>query len=345
MSHEITNIDRQEGIEMGWHKLTVVKPLIELLSSWLAQWDVSKVPMLEGDGSASEYCRITCTDDPKIRIGAPVHCESYGLVTNADFLRIINTAIREIPGAKVASVGSVCGRSRIFVSVKLEELAEFKAAGRSFVPYLNFLSSHDMSAPFAVNTSNICTVCNNTFGMNLSSLSQRSGMKAAQSASESAKAVRVVMKHTKNVMERLENVPEIVDGFHGAQALFKLEMDKLAAAPIKIDDANALFAGFLTARTEVKEPMSTRRANQVNRLTELFVRGAGNEGQNRADWFSAATDYYSHENAGGDDRMRQFVSSEFGSGQTAKAGAWDLIRDDKAIEATLARGKTVLALS
>lgn len=333
---------------MGWHKLTIVQEVIVLLSSWLSKWDVSKVPMLESDGSQSEYCRITCTDDKTIRIGAPVHCDSYGLVTNADFLRIINTAIREIPGAQVASVGSVCGRSRIFVSVKLAELPEFKAAGRAFQPYLNFLSSHDMSAPFTVNTSNICTVCNNTFGMNLSSMGrQLSGLNAANRESEKAKAVRVVMKHTKNVMERLENVPEIVDGFHGAQALFRITMDKLAKEPVRVDDANALFAGFLTTQEEASkgEAMSTRRANQVERLVELFRKGAGNQGENRADWFSAVTDYYSHENAGGDDRMRQFVSSEFGSGQMAKGRAWSLIQDDKAIVATAQRGRAVLAMS
>lgn len=347
MSHMISKIDRQEGIEQAWHGLTVVQSVIHLVSCWLAKWDVIKLPMMEPDGSQSEFCRIVCTDDNKIRIGNPVHCDSYGLVTNADFLRVINEAIREIPGAVVASVGSVCGRSRIFVSIKLEELAEFKAAGRTFVPYLNFLSSHDMSAPFAVNTSNICTVCNNTFGMNLASVGrQYSGLKAAEQASREAKAVRVVLKHTKNVMDRLNNVPEIVDGFHGAQMLFKLKMDEIAKQSIGLDDANALFAGFLADKPEdLKEKMSTRRANQVSRLVELFRNGAGNEGKNRADWFSAATDYYSHENAGGDDRMRQFVSSEYGSGQTAKERAWRLVTDDKAVTATLARGKAVLALN
>lgn len=346
MSHEISKIDRQQGIEMAWHKLTEVVQTIFLKTCWLAAWDVEKKPMKEPDGSESEFCRLVCTDDSKIRIGNPVHCDSYGLITNADFLRVCENALREIPGATVASVGSICERGRIFVSIKLAELSEYKAAGREFKPLLNFLSSHDLSAPFSVNTSNICTVCNNTFSANLMSFGkQLSGLKASELASEKAKAVRVVLKHTKNVMDRLENVPEIISGFHGAQMMFRVEMERLAKEKVAVDDANALFAGFLTGSEATDKPLSTRRANQVDRLVDLFRRGAGNSGKNRADVFSAFTDYYTHENAGGDNILRQVVSSEYGDGATRKQEAWSMLRDEKKYSATLARGQQVLAVS
>jgi hypothetical protein len=346
MSHEISNIDKQQGIEMAWHKLTEVIQTIILGTCWLSKWDVEKRPMKEPDGSESEFCRVVCTDDSKIKIGKPVHCDTYGLVSNANFLRICENALREIPGAVVASVGSVCERGRIFVSIKLPELSEYRAAGRVFVPYLNFLSSHDLSAPFDVNTSNICTVCNNTFSANLTILEgQKSGLKAAQIASEKAQAVRARMKHTKNVMERLENVPEIVSGFHGAQMMFKMEMERLAKEQVSVDDANALFAGFLLGNESADKPLSTRRENQVDRLVHLFRKGAGNGGENRADAFSAFTDYYTHENAGGDNIMRQVVSSEYGDGAARKQEAWNMLRDEKKFSATLARGQQVLAVS
>lgn len=327
MSHEITNIDRQQGIKQAWHGLTEIISPLTLPSSWLAQWDVVKLPMSENDGSQSEYCRITCTDDAKIRIGAPVHCESYGLITNADFLATVESAIREIPGATVSSVGSACQRGRVFVSVQLAELPEFKAAGRQFEPFLNFLNSHDKTAPFAVNTSTICTVCNNTFRANLET---------------KGKTVNVRLNHTKNVGTRLSNVKDIIDGYFGAMARFRFEMDKLANESIEVDDANALFAGFLQPGPEAE--LSTRRANQIDRLTELFVSGPGNRGQNLADAFSAVTDYYTHESSGGDDLRKQFVASEFGSGQDTKNRFWNLLtgnRDDLA--AVVNRGRLVLA--
>lgn len=346
MSHEISKIDRQQGIEMAWHKLTEIFSEIKLGLSFLSQWDVEKQPMKEPDGSQSEYCRLVCTDNPKIRIGKPVHCDSYGIITNAEFLKVVENALREIPGAIVASVGSVCERSRIFVSVKMQDLPEYSAAGRVFVPYLNFMSSHDMSAPFSVNASNICTVCNNTFGMNLALVAnQRSGLKAAQAASEAAKSVRVVLKHTKNVADRLENVPEIISGFHGSQMLFKAQMEKLAAEKVTFDNACALFAGFLTPADKADVKLSTRRANQVDRLSTLFRKGAGNAGENRADWFSAVTDYYTHENAGGENILRQVVSSEYGDGFNAKREAWNMLGDEKAFASTLTRGQQVLAIT
>lgn len=346
MSHGISKIDKQEGIEQGWHGLTDVKAFIKLAESWLAKWDVEKRPMKEPDGTESEFCRLVCTDNASIRIGKPVHCESYGLISNADFLRVIENALKEIPGAIVASVGSVCERSRIFVSVKLPELASYEAAGREFVPYLNFMSSHDMSAPFAVNASNICTVCNNTFGMNLATFGkQLSGLKAAQLASKEAKAVRILLKHSKNVADRLENVPEIISGFHGAQMLFRVQMEKLATEKITIDEANALFTGFLTPENAVEKAVSTRRANQVERLVELFRHGAGNAGENRADAFSAFTDYYTHENAGGNEIRKQFESSEYGDGYARKQSAFAVLTDDEAFAKVLARGNKVLALN
>lgn len=345
MSHEISNIDKQEGIEQAWHGLTVVKKVIELAQSWLAQWDVEKRPMHEPDGMESEFCRVVCTDDPSIRIGKPVHCDTYGLVTNADFLRVVSNALKEIPGAIVASVGSVRERSRIFVSVKLPELATYQAAGREFIPFLNFMSSHDMSAPFAVNASNICTVCNNTFGMNLASFGKQvSGLQAAQLASEKAKAVRILLKHSKNVGDRLENVPEIISGFHGSQMLFRVQMEKLAMEKVTIDDANALFTGFLTPENAVEKEISTRRENQIERLVELFRYGAGNNGENRADLFSAFTDYYSHESSGGDNnRLKQFESSEYGDGFNKKREAFDTLTSDALFAQTLKRGQLVLA--
>lgn len=352
MSHEITSIDRQQGLTQAWHKLTEILPSIDLLTSWLASWDIRKAAMREENGDVSEFYRLVCTDDPSIRIGNPVN-ESYGIVTNGDFLRTVSGAIREIPGAKVASTGSVCGRSRIFVSVQLDELAEFKAAGRVFNPYLNFLSSHDQSAPFVVNTSNICTVCNNTFGMNLGGMSEgksASGKWGMNSASErsdkGAKAVRFGLKHTKNVQDRLQNVPAMVDSFLGAQARFQVTMDQLAKAPISVDSANALFAGFVSDGADLTVKPSARRVNQIGRLTELFSRGAGNRGENRADVFSAGTDYYSHESSGGANGhiMRQVESSEYGTGAQTKRDLFNLLQDDDKVAKVIDTGRKVLAL-
>jgi hypothetical protein len=337
MSHEITAIDRQQGLVQAWHKLTEVLPVIDLKTCFLSKWDVSKSPMLHADGSKSDYCELICTDDAKIRIQcAPVNCDTYQPITNERFLGVVADAIQGIQGAKVASVGSVCERGRVFVSVELKELPAFQAAGREFKPYLNFLTSHDQSCAFIVNTSNVCTVCNNTFGMNLRVLDgQRSGLNAAKAA----KSVRIKFKHTKNVGDRLDNVPEIVDGFLGAQAEFRAIMDTLAAKPVSKNEVEPLFAGFIGASADGE--LGSRKRNQVDRLANLFYRGAGNMGANRADAFSAVTDYYTHESSGGE-IGRQIASSEYGFGQNAKARAFELLQDDAQVSALVRTGTVLL---
>lgn len=327
MAHEISNIDRQQGIEQAWHNLTEVLPNLSLSDCWLSTWDVRKEKLFTGDMVETDYCQLVATDNPRIHIGAPVHCETYQPISNQVFLDTVRDALLGIDGAKIASVGSVCERGRVFVSVKLAELESFKAAGREHKAYLNFLNSHDQSAAFLVNTSNVCTVCNNTFGMNLHSTD--------------AGNVRIKLKHSKNVLLKLENVPEIIDGFLGAQAEFRAVMDNLAKEEIAKPVARNLFAGFIGASADGE--MGTRKLNQINRLHDLFLSGKGNNGRDLSDVFNATTDYYTHESSGGDNVSRQIVSSEYGAGQTAKARMFNLLQDSDRTRATIAQGEVLLA--
>jgi hypothetical protein len=347
MSHEISNIDKQQGIKQAWHGLTEVLPFINLLDSWLNKWDIVKIPMLEvvadGQTVVSDFSRLVCSDDHRIRIGKPVNNESYGVVTNAEFLEIVRSSLDAIDGVTVESVGSVCERSRIFVGVKVAAVAELTAAGRKFEPYLNFLSSHDQSAPFLANASTICPVCNNTFTMNL----QETGNSV----------FRAAISHKKNVHKRLANIPAMVDSYIGTTARFKAILDTLEAKPIGKNDAERFFTGLLTVKDEsegrkliANRPakadleLSTRRTNQIERLTSLFVRGAGNKGKDRSDVFQAATDYYSHESSGGRDyAMKQVASSEHGSGATAKSRVYDVLQSDAATQLLIDVGGMVLA--
>lgn len=363
MSHEITAIDRQQGIRQAWHKLTEIREWIGksvkaiLADCWLAQWDVSKSPLhrtnATGQIVASDYCEMVCSDNPDIVVGTPVHRDTYVPLTNRDFLALIEDALSGIHGAQIESVGSVCSRGRVFVSVALQQLESFKAAGREFRAYLNFLNSHDMSASFVMNTSNTCTVCNNTFQANLHSPDKG--------------AIRVRLKHTKGMANRLANVPEVVAGHLGAQAEFAAIMDTLATQEIAQRHARGFFAGFLTlpdmagnvrkvveSATSVSDipqtiredlKQSSRKLNQIDRLTELFAHGAGNRGRDLSDVFSAVSDYYTHESSGGSDVMRQFVSSEFGAGQTAKERAWSVLKDKAEINRHVKIGNAVLALN
>lgn len=336
MSHEISEIDRQQGIEQAWHGLTEVMPVIVLRKCWLACWDVTKkvlgVQNDTGEFVPGEFCQLVCTDKPEIQIGAPVHCDTYSVLSNQSFLAIVQDALDKIRGAVVASVGSVCRRGRIFVTLRVPKMETFQAAGREFKPYLNFLSSHDKSAPFTVILSTVCTVCNNTFGMNLVAGGQGT--------------LKIVIKHTKDMANALADVSGIIDAYFASVQKFAEVMDKLAEIPVSAADAHAFFAGLLTEHKEATdEGFSTRTENQIDRLTVLFATGKGNKGENYSDVFSAVTDYYSHEsvNSEGDNPEKQFASSEFGSGQAMKAFAFAVLQDDKRIAKLTASGHKAIA--
>ena len=153
--------------------------------------------------------------------------------------------------------------------------------------------------------------------------------------------VNCVIRHTKNAPLKINNVPELVDGFLGAAAEFKAVMDTLADKPLKETNARSFFAGLLA--NGKKEEISTRRLNQVERLTELFVSGKGNNGDDRSDAYQAVTEYATHESSGGDNRMRQIVSSEFGSANVLKDRALNSLKVDADFNSLVTVGEFNLA--
>lgn len=345
MAHRIEEMDKIQTVTEAWHGLSEILEKIKLEDCFLSQWDVEPVTLFGPDGQeiitagnemepGTGYKILRCTDNGAY-IGKPFSPDSYTPINNARFLQLVRDSIS---GTKhqVVSVGSVCNRGRIFVSVKLAELEMFKAAGREFEPYLNLGTSHDMSCVLFVNTSNFATVCNNTFTANLT----RNG-----------KIVNARIKHTKNAPAKLENLPEVIDAAIGVQAEFAHALSTLAKESCNMARAERIYTGFLVKGSleELADrengPISTRTQNQINRLGELFVNGKGNRGKDLSDCFSAITDYYSHESAGGANRMKQFTSSEFGSGLRKKVEFWDTIRDEKSLAQTETRGEKILAMA
>lgn len=302
MSHEITSIDKQQGTFQAWHGLTEIREDLTVRNNWLASWDVTARPLFIGDGVATPYSLLTATDDSNIQIGVPF-TESYSVISNKMFLDVIEESLVGVDGVKLVSIGSVCGRNRTFASFEIDA-AKHKVGDREFKQFWTVLNSFDKSSVFADVFSNVCTVCNNTFRMNLA---------------ESGKGDRV--KHTKNAKRKLLDIPAKINAALGAANEFNKLFAQLEETPVKEDTAERIFAGFLGGGEE----MSTRTVNTVDRLVNLFKVGAGNRGETLGDVFSAVTDFYSHESSGGDDRMKQWVSSEFGAAADKKAEFLPLI--------------------
>lgn len=322
MAHEISNIDRHQGLVNAWHKLTQIKPDLSLDNCWLNDWEIVKEPLFISGDRKSDYYMLTASDNPNIHIGVPF-ADSYVPILNQQFIDCIRDAIMGIDGLKLASVGSVMGRNRVFVSFEIGA-ANFTYGKRDFECALNFGNGHDKGQVFWANTSNIISVCKNTFNMNLR---------------HKSKNVNVRIRHTKNSQIKLDNVEDIVAGALGAQAEFKNIFENLLEIKSDAGEARNVFAGFIGKGEE----MSTRAVNTVDRLTTLFISGDGNEGKTRADIFAGCTDYFSHESSGGDNRMKQWVSSEFGTAANKKREFLEGITQN--FDELVAKGKLSLSLS
>ena len=328
MGHRIEKRDKQQGRHMAWHNLTEIVTDLDLDNNVLRRgWDIEEVPLITADGKGTPFKILVGSDDKEV-IGKPF-ANTYKPISNEVFLEMIKEATRDINGIKVESVGSVCNRGRVFVSLSLKDTKNFKVGYREFEEFLNFGNAHDQSSVLWVNNTNTCTVCNNTFSYNLA-------------VDDSPIDARI--HHKGDVEFKLTNMAEIIDAHLSSQALFKAEFERLMNIDIKVDDARSLFTGW-SIRNDQEKELTSRGLNKVNRLTELFVKGAGNMGKNRADAFSAVTDFYTHESTrgGGANVGSQFVSSEFGLGRAAKQNFWDVIRNDNDVADYIKSGSKALA--
>jgi hypothetical protein len=334
MAHRIEQQDKQQGLTMAWHNLTEVVSALTLEDNWLAKWDVSPT-RLQKRGKDTRYAVLEATDIPELEIGRAYNTETFTPVTNKDFLELVRQSIAGTEH-KIVSVGSVRNRGRVFLSIELAGMEKFKAAGRQFSAFLNFGNGHDKSSVLWVNTSNTCTVCDNTFSTNLFSVENREQKDGDDN-------LKVSVRHTKNVILKLPALAQLIDRAVGVQAEFQLAMDTLDGQSLTPFDAHSLFAGFLGRKSSEKTVLSTRTLNTIGKLDELFVRGRGNNGKTRADAFSAVTDYYTHFSSGGDNQSRQFLSSEFGNGLTNKQDFLQVITDDATVGEYIHKGNMLLS--
>ncbi len=333
MAAGLTENDKQIGLTQAWHGLTEVVEEINPNDNWLTKWDIEPVPtyMNIGDEQVELPFKILQSTDLKLPIGRPF-AKTYSPISNKQFMSLVQQIVDEYEGIKIESLGSVCNRGRVFVSLSVEEAKKYSTGGRDFEDYLNFGNAHDQSSIMWVNNTNICTVCNNTFNYNMTS--NNKGMN-----------VRII--HRGNVDIKLENVKDVIDTYIESQNIFKKKFDDLALNTISVQSAMNLYKGWLTRYTnseaskmQDKTRISARIGYNVQRLTDLFENGKGNAGQNLSDVFSAVTDFYTHESSvRGKNIKRQFVSSEFGTANASKQDFWNVVNNPVKIEEYIKAGE------
>lgn len=335
MAHRIEERDKLVGTFKFWHGLNDVVEKITPENNPLVLWDAEPTKLLlldeAGNPIDSGFSILRGTDD-KLPIGAPFNPETYVPVYNSEFVEMVENALAGTKH-KLVSAGSVRNRGRVFISVELADVKSFKSAGREFKSYLNFLGSFDKSAPLTIVDTEQCTQCDNLFQLNL-------GSKGGE--------LNIRLTHKKGIKAEIAEMPKIIDSLLGVRAEFKAALDGLAEIKMTEPRAEKLFAGFLgTDGENFKDlnPLSTRSKNQVDELTRLFKTGRGNTGENLMDVFQAGTEFYTHFSSGGEDRQKQFVSSEFGAALKAKKDLFSLVTNSARVKETEKAGAEILKLT
>ena len=257
----------------------------------------------------SQWSILRCSDNGQ-EAGVPFKAKSYTVMNMAKLRKFIETLQAGIEklGLQVVieTTGTINDRARQFVSFRIDGLDKFTVDGREIHSFLNVLNSIDKSChvTFANQTFTVC--CQNTFAM----------AKDGQGAPLYGK-----VKHTAGMDLKLAEVPLIVESFiTGNKAIFA-KLNEWTAIGMTATQAECLFAAWLG-----DAGLSTRSANMIDRLKELFAKGKGNKGETAFDAFNAATEYYTHESAGkSDDTAKQWQSSEQGDGARSKAEFFDYL--------------------
>lgn len=326
MSAGITARDKTAGLRPHWHGLNEIHERITFdnpENNPLLRFDnAPKALSIEMEENGAKVQKetgysILVSSDDGLPVGVPFNPATYKFNTNKSFVEFVRNSLADVPH-KIHSAGTLLNRGRMFISVELLEAPKHRIEGRNFNDYLSYLDAVDKSCTASVVNVSECTECNNMFNMHLAT----HGYLDARN------------KHTSGFMPRQGEIAKIISGALRAQEDFYANLAEFKKFPIGLVEAEQIFAGFIG---EEGEDISTRSMNQVKRLTELFAKGKGNNGEDLLDVFSAITDFYTHESSApkalGPDAdespdaallQRQIESSEMGDGARQKLNFYKL---------------------
>ena len=321
MGHGINSKrDFQIGLEMAWHRLTRISkvigrdafpeiisaPLLYTVGDQLKEWEGVTVPISADDG-------------------LPVGISSEESYTVFQPRQAFDFVSETLAGTRftVESAGMLFNRSRWFLSVHLDELAEVERAGEKF----NLV----WSGGLAHNQKPMCSlsayraVCANTVAL-------------SRSSGQTLFAARC----TKGFNAKLENSRKEIETAVGMAKIFAATLSGLDKVSATLDQARNVYAGELAeAGADLR---STKTRNALDDLVFLFNRGAGNDGNDRGDILNGFTEYFGRGAGGGTkDPFARWASSEFGAYGNRKAEFLQAIASPEGWDRLTATGKDALA--
>ncbi|KKN98423.1 hypothetical protein LCGC14_0145150 [marine sediment metagenome] len=237
-----------------------------------------------------------------------VFTDAYEPLQNRDAFGFIDSLV-ETGGVTIHTAGSLQGGKRVWILAKLPNVMEV-LRDDIVDKYLLFANSHDGSLAVTALFTPIRVVCCNTLSLALSSRD---------------KARTVKFRHSKNVMEKVEEAKNIL-GIANQEFEKSLEMYKAFAVKQMNFSKLQSFVEELFPKLEDKEEASTRTQNIRNKVLKLHEDGIGTDiaGVRGTGWgvYNAVVEYADFERGRDSSRLN---SAWFGSGAQLKSRAAQLL--------------------
>lgn len=329
MAHEITSTD---GLvlhrQKAWHGLGVVVEEAptprEALTLAGLDWGVIQYPLVvkKADGTEVEVpnrkANYRADNDGFLGIVR----DSYTVISNAevaDFASLLSD--QKI--VKVETAGSIRGGQRVWFLLKGDSFEVAK--GDEVFDYLLLSNGHDGGAPYRITPTSIRTVCSNT----LHSVIPRTDTGELGSSA-------MVLRHTSNLMERLEEAKNALKHYAETQDAMKRRMDDMSKKNITNDELRRFFFDSYSADfgevviSPTNEKEQRRKEKALDAFSSFKDRFDNEKEIARASWWCAANAYsglvqHDLKARGKDDILRvqrRVESNLFGLNQMRTQAAW-----------------------
>jgi hypothetical protein len=307
---------------LGWHKLgTPTKEFsAETLQHVLFEHDFAEAGILLPDGTFHKTGeRYAIAKDTGLPIGTTVS-DRYARPTNKQLFELLQRSLTG-SGFEIVSCGTVEDRVQFFVDAKQKDLT--RAAGRDIANFFGIHAGFGGKSSTVFCGHNTVIQCGNTTALFLQEALKNEGV--------------IKAKNTTNILEKLPGIEKAIEFQIGVAGEFAKAMEASAKVKMTREQARDGYLGSLaTVLTVPLKEVNTRAANRVKRMTDLFQIGAGNGGENAADFFNGFTDYFTHESATSENddlsekkneqrRAKQWFSSEFGTARTVKQNLSEML--------------------
>jgi phage/plasmid-like protein (TIGR03299 family) len=315
--------------DAAWHKLGQRTPNAvewrEAMRLAGLEWSVVKRNLYDADGKSLPAFGIFRQDDNAF-LGSVG--ERYTPIQNISAFKFVDELLEATDGSHYDSAGALGNGERIWVAAKVPFDFE-PVAGDKTQTYLLFTTSHDGSVSATGKLSTVRVVCQNTL-----------------SSALSGKGETIRVKHTRNAADRMQSAIDAMRGVGSSVESLRNKLTQLAQVKVTRESLTGIL-DRLFPKPKDEKANTTRRENILADVLKLYesndrnafpsIRGTG------YNLLNAVTEYTDHVRSakGADQTAARAASAMFGSGDSLKTEALQVILEQTANGPTVARSTFV----